>query len=202
MALIPYVDAKSAPDEVRELLDVLPDLRVFQMVAHAPTLFGPWLGLGGAILAALELDPVLRELAILQVACTVGCEYERMQHGAIAAGVGATSEQVALLATAIENRDQDATDRAFTPVQRAVISFTDRVPAATGLRSKSSPPSGPICQIAVSWSSCSSSAITSGSLCWPRRSVSISTNPRRWQSLTSLQAPRATDDDHGLHARD
>src|SRR5664280_268680 len=65
--------------------------------------------------------------AILQVAGTVGCEYERLQHGAIAAGVGATSEQVTLLATASEDRDQDAMNRAFTPGQRAVISFTDQV---------------------------------------------------------------------------
>src|ERR1035438_10103368 len=127
MALIPYVDPKSAPQEVRKLLDVLPDLHVFQMVGQAPTLFGPWLALGGAILATLELDPLLRELAILQVAGTVGCEYERLQHGAIAAGVGATSEQVTLLATASEGRDQDAMNRAFTPGQRAVISFTDQV---------------------------------------------------------------------------
>jgi AhpD family alkylhydroperoxidase len=127
MALIPYVDPTSAPREVRELLEVLPDLHVFQMVGQAPTLFGPWLALGAAILATLELDPLLRELAILQVAGTVGCDYERLQHGAIAAGVGATSEQVTLLATARESRDRDAMDRAFTPGQRAVISFTDQV---------------------------------------------------------------------------
>jgi 4-carboxymuconolactone decarboxylase len=127
MALIPYVDPKSTPREVRELLDVLPDLHVFRMVGQAPTLFGPWLALGGAILATLELDPLLRELAILQVARTMGCEYERLQHGAIAAGVGATSEQVTLLATTSESRDQDAMHRAFSPDQRAVLSFTDQV---------------------------------------------------------------------------
>jgi alkylhydroperoxidase family enzyme len=127
MALIPYADPQSAPKEVRELLDVLPDLHVFRMVGQAPTLFGPWLALGGAILATLEVDPLLRELAILQVASSVGCEYERLQHGAIAAGVGATSEQVSLLATARESRDQDAMNRAFTPGQRAVISFTGQV---------------------------------------------------------------------------
>jgi len=127
MALIPYADPQNAPKEVRDLLGVLPDLHVFRMVGQAPTLFGPWLSLGGAILATLELDPVLRELAILQVACTVGCEYERLQHAAIAAGVGATSEQVTLLATACESRDQDAVNRAFTPAQRAVIGFTDQV---------------------------------------------------------------------------
>jgi len=127
MPLIPYVDPKSAPQEVRELLDVLPDLRVFQMVAQAPTLFGPWLALGGAILASLELDPLVRELAILQVARTSGCEYERVQHEAIATGVGATSEQVALLANPSESRNHDAMHRAFTPGQRAVIDFTDQV---------------------------------------------------------------------------
>src|SRR5271166_6048849 len=127
MPLIPYVDPKSAPQEVQELLDVLPDLRVFQMVAQAPTLFRPWLALGGAILASLELDPVVRELAILQVACTSGCEYERVQHEAIAVGVGATSEQVILLAIPSESRDHDAMDRAFSSSQRAVVSFTDQV---------------------------------------------------------------------------
>jgi len=97
------------------------------MVAQAPTLFGPWLALGGAILASLELDPLLRELAILQVARTSGCKYERLQHGAIAVGVGASSEQVTLLATPTESRAQDAMRCAFTPGQRAVISFTDHV---------------------------------------------------------------------------
>jgi AhpD family alkylhydroperoxidase len=127
MALIPYADSQRAPKEVRELLDVLPDLHVFRMVGQASTLFGPWLALGGAILATLELDPLLRELAILQVACTVGCDYERLQHEAIAAGVGATSEQVVLLATALESRDHDEVNRAFTPAQQAVIRLTDQV---------------------------------------------------------------------------
>jgi AhpD family alkylhydroperoxidase len=127
MALIPYVNSQSAPSEVRELLDFLPDLHVFRMVGQAPTLFGPWLEFGGAILATLELDPLLRELAILQVASTVGCDYERLQHEAIAEGVGATSDQIKLLAIPRESRDQDAVNRAFAPAQRTVISFTDQV---------------------------------------------------------------------------
>ena len=70
---------------------------------------------------------MLRELAILQVACASGCEYERLQHGTIALGVGASNEQVTLLATPNESRAQDAMHRAFTTSQRAVISFTDQV---------------------------------------------------------------------------
>jgi 4-carboxymuconolactone decarboxylase len=127
MALIPYVDAEHASKEVREVLEVLPDLHVFRLVGQAPTLFGPWLALGAAILATLELDPLLRELAILQVASTVSCEYERLQHATIAAGVGATSEQVTLLGTVSESRDPDEVNRVFTATQRAVIGFTDQV---------------------------------------------------------------------------
>ena len=126
MPLIPYVVPEDATREVRELLDVLPDLSVFRVVAQASTLFGPWLALGGAILTSLELDPLIRELAILQVACTSGCAYERRQHEAIAIGVGATDEQVTLLATPCEHRDEAAMHRAFTPVQRSVLAFTQQ----------------------------------------------------------------------------
>jgi 4-carboxymuconolactone decarboxylase len=129
MALIPYVDPEQAPNEVRDLLEVLPDLHVFRLVGQAPTLFGPWLALGAAILANLELDPLLRELAILQVASTLDCEYERLQHATIAAGVGATSEHVAMLGSPSSGRDHDEMNRIFTPLQRAVVDFTDQVVA-------------------------------------------------------------------------
>ena len=129
MALIPYVDSEHAPNEVREVLDVLPDLHVFRMVGQAPTLLGPWLALGAAILATLELDPLLRELAILQLASTLDCDYERLQHATIAAGVGATSEQIALLGSVSESRDPDEMNRFFTRTQRAVVGFTDQVAA-------------------------------------------------------------------------
>src|SRR4051812_35181120 len=43
----------------------------------------------------MELDPVLRELAILRVASiTPGAEYEWVQHEAIARAVGASDEQI------------------------------------------------------------------------------------------------------------
>ncbi len=129
MALIPYVDSERAPKDVRDLLEVLPDLHVFRLVGQAPTLFGPWLALGAAILANLEIDPLLRELAILQVASTLDCEYERLQHATIAAGVGATSEHVTMLGTPSSSRDHDEMNRTFTPLQRAVVDFADQVAA-------------------------------------------------------------------------
>jgi aminoglycoside phosphotransferase (APT) family kinase protein len=70
------------------------------MVAHAETAYGPWLGYGGALLTELELDPLLRELAILQVAKQVGSEYEWVQHDGITRAVGGTAEQVAAVEAA------------------------------------------------------------------------------------------------------
>lgn len=79
--------------EPRDGADPAP-LKLFRMVAHAETAYGPWLQYGGALLTQLELDPLLRELAILQVARQVGSEYEWVQHDPIARAVGATAEQV------------------------------------------------------------------------------------------------------------
>jgi 4-carboxymuconolactone decarboxylase len=95
MARLPYVDPQTAPEPVREALANTPSLNVFKMVAHAESALKPFLRYGGALLARLELDPVLRELAILRVAVLSGCDYERVQHEPIAAAVGATPEQIA-----------------------------------------------------------------------------------------------------------
>lgn len=84
---------------VREALAALPPgLGVFRMLAHAETALRPWLALGGALLGSLQLDPALRELAILRAAVIAGCDYERVQHEAIATGVGVRRDQVAALA--------------------------------------------------------------------------------------------------------
>src|SRR5919112_5074104 len=93
-------------------------LKLFRMVAHAETAYAPWLQYGGALLTRLELDPLLRELAILQVAKRVGSEYEWVQHDVILRAVGGTAEQVA----AIEAGRED--DPAFDSDQSLVLRFT------------------------------------------------------------------------------
>src|SRR5271156_2407428 len=95
MARLPYIDPAAATPAIREALQFLPDLHLFGMVGHAETLLLPWLGLGGALLSSLSLDPVLRELAILQVAASTGSDYERVQHEAIAAGVAVPAGAIA-----------------------------------------------------------------------------------------------------------
>ena len=93
-------------------------LTLFRMVAHAETAYGPWLGYGGALLTQLDLDPRLRELAILQVARQVGSDYEWVQHDPIARAVGASSEQIEAIET---GRDDDP---AFDAAQSLVLRLT------------------------------------------------------------------------------
>jgi AhpD family alkylhydroperoxidase len=97
VARIPYVDPAAAPEPVRQVLDALPPLNIFRVLAHAETAFRPGMAYGGAILSSLELDPALRELAILRVAKLAEAEYEWVQHVPIALAVGATREQIAAI---------------------------------------------------------------------------------------------------------
>jgi len=94
---IPDVDRSLLSPDDRDALGALPDLALFRMLAHAPDVMRPWLGLGGAFLASLELPPRQRELAILAVARASECEYEWVQHEAIALLSGVTAEEISAL---------------------------------------------------------------------------------------------------------
>ena len=118
MARIPYPEPADLGDKQREALENLPPLNVFRMLSHAQTAFRPYLRFGGALLARLDLDPVLRELAILRTARLIEAEYEWVQHVSIgrAAGIG-DAQLLALDAGEIDHQ-------AFSPAERAVLRFT------------------------------------------------------------------------------
>jgi 4-carboxymuconolactone decarboxylase len=121
MPRIQPVDPAAVPEPVREALDRLPDLNIFKTLAHAETAFRPFLRFGGAVLGKLELDPKLRELAILQVARDAEAEYEWVQHVAIASAVGVPDEQI----DAVERGDLDQ----FDHPERAVLELAAAVVA-------------------------------------------------------------------------
>jgi alkylhydroperoxidase family enzyme len=122
MARIPYRQPDDADGRVREVLEAAPPLNIFRLAAQADTAFVPWLRFGGAILGELQLDPALRELAILRVArLTPGAEYEWVQHEPIALAVGARQDQVDAL------RADDIDAAVFSEAERAVLLFTTEV---------------------------------------------------------------------------
>jgi 4-carboxymuconolactone decarboxylase len=122
MAWLPYPDAKAPSPRVREVLDQIPPLNIFRMMANADSAFVPWLRWGAALLTELELPADLREIAILRVArLTPGAEYEWIQHEAIARSVGVSEAQVAALA-----RDKPE-DACFKEREKIVLRFTSQV---------------------------------------------------------------------------
>ena len=122
MARLPYVDAATAPEPVRQILDQLPvKLNVFRMMAHAENGFRPLVGLGTAILARQQLSPKLRELTILRVAMLSDARYEWVQHVPIAQATGATAAQIAAL-----ERGEITADT-FDATERAVLRFATEV---------------------------------------------------------------------------
>jgi 4-carboxymuconolactone decarboxylase len=108
--------------EPRDGADPAP-LTLFRMVANAESAYEAWLRYSGTLLTRLELDPLLRELAILQVARVADSRYEWVQHDGIARAVGATAAQMA----AIEAGRDD--DPAFDPVESLVLRATRSVVA-------------------------------------------------------------------------
>ena len=98
-----------------------PPLNIFRMVANAESAYRPWLRYSGTLLTGLDLDPLVRELAILQVARVMDSPYEWAQHDPIARAVGASDAQV----SAVEaGRDQDPS---LDAVQSLVLRVTRTV---------------------------------------------------------------------------
>src|SRR5215831_7884696 len=120
MARIPYVDPAQSSERVQRALGNLPPMNIFRMLALADSAFVPYLRLGQAILTEMELNPVLRELAILLTAKRTEARYEWIQHELIAKQAGATDEQIA----AIERDELDAEELGADA--RAVLAFTDQ----------------------------------------------------------------------------
>jgi alkylhydroperoxidase family enzyme len=74
-----------------------------------------------ALLGEMELDPLLREFAILRLARLRESDYQWIQHVAIARAVGASSEQIAAIK---EGREDDPS---LSEAQREVLGFTREV---------------------------------------------------------------------------
>lgn len=122
MARIPDPDrSRMSPDD-QQALAALPDLALFRMLAHAPTVIKPWLALGGALLASLELPARRRELAILTVAHAGRCRYEWVQHEAIAAASGVTAAEIAAIADGAAIAMPDPADAAVVRLAAEAVS--------------------------------------------------------------------------------
>lgn len=131
MSRIPYPTDDELDDEARALLASLPPLNVARMFAGAPAALGPLTDLGQAILLRSELDPRLREIAILSVACATGSAYERTQHEALSRMLEMSEADIA----AASAGDFDALDDEAALVARFASSVARDVEADSDLTS-------------------------------------------------------------------
>lgn len=116
MARLSYPSLEELADPVRTALEQFPiPLNVFRMMAHAQSCFIPWLRLGTAILADLQLASSLRELIILLVAHRLQCPYEWVQHVPLAQAAGVKEEQIQAIT---EDRLRSS---AFSEPERALL---------------------------------------------------------------------------------
>ncbi len=95
MPRLPYPDPDKLTPQVRQMLEDRLPLNFFKMLGHAPSFMPGWFTLGRGILYEAELDPALRELAIIKVGSLCNCEYELHQHRRLAASIGLPAEKIA-----------------------------------------------------------------------------------------------------------
>ena len=76
MARLPYPDPTSLAETDRALLESLPPLNIFRMLAGSGPIFQPFMNLLNAYLNDGLLEPELRELVILRIGHKCGSAYE------------------------------------------------------------------------------------------------------------------------------
>ncbi len=122
MARIPYPDPSALSEETQAFLAKLPPINIFRMLAGGERLLPAFTRFGNHLLYKSELDPVLREIAILRVGVLSGAGYEVYQHEAISRQLGMSDELIAAIHEGPEAARLD-------DAQREVLRFTDDVVA-------------------------------------------------------------------------
>jgi alkylhydroperoxidase family enzyme len=120
VARIPYFDPAKAQGRAKKQYEKLAPLNIFRMLGHAGEMLDGFCRLGGQILNFADLDPVLREIAIIRTGILCGSSYEVHQHKRIGRRIGMSAE---LLAGIDEGPDAPV----FDATQRLVMHFTDDV---------------------------------------------------------------------------
>ena len=118
MARIPYLDPDRAPESVKRLLAPDRPQKIALLFGHAESNWPRLADLLLSILGEQELEPRLRELAILRIANLRQARYEWDQHVVIAGTAGVRPEQ-------IESIAKGATGAScFDPRERLVLDAT------------------------------------------------------------------------------
>lgn len=129
-ALVGPPDREGLPPELRDLLDRLPDLPHFALLAHAESAFVPRLEYGRVLMRELSLSDDLREAVIVRVAAWARCDYVRVQHEEQGARAGLSPDQLAAAASGETGRLADEDQRAAVDFVSEMLQGPGASPAA------------------------------------------------------------------------
>ena len=122
MPRLPYYEIENATGKHAEFLDkIKPHLNIYRMLANSGAGLKGFIRMGNALLYRCELDPVLRELAIIRVGRLSRAAYEVFQHERIGREAGVTEDKIVAL------RDATPEAPAFNDNEKAVLRFADDV---------------------------------------------------------------------------
>ena len=120
MTRIPYPDPAKQSDFVRAMLVRAP-INIMKMVSHASEpVFSGFGQFSGAFYQLTDLDPVLREVAILRVGYLSNSAYEVFHHEGLGRELGLSDSQIAAIKAG-------RADPVLTPAQAAVMAFADDI---------------------------------------------------------------------------
>jgi alkylhydroperoxidase family enzyme len=122
MARLPYPDPATLPAANAKLLEGLPRLNIFRMLAGSGASFAPFMALINAYLNEGALDAELRELVILRVGHLCGSEYELHQHRRVSRTLGLSETRIAATAGKLPSA-------AFTEAENAALALADDLTA-------------------------------------------------------------------------
>jgi alkylhydroperoxidase family enzyme len=114
VTILPLLDAHDLPPDQRDI--VKSGMNLHKTMVHSPETSRWSQAVGGYLRYKATLDPRLRELGILQVACVSGSEYEYAQHLRIGREFGMTDADLA--AAALETAGRDS---GLEPLARLVM---------------------------------------------------------------------------------
>jgi len=124
MARISYVEKENAPDDIKAIYDqvqgklgIVPN--VLKAMANSPEMFKGFVPFLSASMGETQVDPKLKELAILTTAKINGCSYCTAHHTAAGKRAGLTENQI--------NAVPDTSSPDLDEKEKAVVRFSKEV---------------------------------------------------------------------------
>lgn len=126
---VPLPDVHSLPEDTRKLLERLPALNIFKMVAHLPSSLPPFVEFPQSFFDDGGVDQRLLEIGILRVAHLNHCAYQWHQHETISKSIGISERELNLIRT-------EPVVKSLSPQENFICTIADELTKTAKLSDK------------------------------------------------------------------